>query len=71
MADRYEKAREMYIQAGWRQGVTLQTVAEHCNLPYQSVRRRAARERWRLERERLSIDPESCKDVNEYIYYYK
>lgn len=66
----WEEAKEFYIQAGWRNGVTFETVAERFKIPYQSVRRRAAKEKWRLERERLDVDPD-CKTVEEYVYYYK
>lgn len=66
----WEEAKKYYINAGWLSGVTLETVAEHFNIPYQSVRRRAAKERWRLIREWKSID-DGCITVEEYIYYYK
>lgn len=43
-------ARDFYIESGISNGVTLQQVAEKFDIPYQSVRRRAGKERWRLTR---------------------
>ena len=70
MEHNWESAKEYYINAGWLNGVFLQDVAEQFNIPYQSVRRRAAKERWRLIREWKCVEPD-CKTVDEYIYYYK
>ncbi|WP_175615822.1 hypothetical protein [Piscibacillus halophilus] len=67
----YEKAKEIYINAGWHSGVSLKTVAERCNIPYQSLRRKAAKERWRLEREMIEVDDPECQTVDDYVYYYK
>ena len=66
----WEAAKEYYISAGWPSNVFLQDVAERYNIPYQTVRRRAAKERWRLIREWKSVEPE-LKSVDEYIYFYK
>ncbi|RYI25081.1 hypothetical protein EVU96_25035 [Bacillus infantis] len=66
----WKAAKDFYIKAGWRNGVTLQTVAEKYSIPYQSVRRRASQERWRLIREWKSTD-NSCKSVDEYIKRHK
>lgn len=66
----WQAARDYYVSAGWRNGVFLQDVAERFNIPYQSVRRRAAKERWRLIREWQDIEPE-LSSVDEYIYHYK
>lgn len=70
MQDKWTVARERYINAGWRSGVTLQSVSETYGIPYQSLRRRAARDKWRLFREWQSVD-QGCKTLEEYIYYYK
>ena len=66
----WEMAKEYYTNAGWLSGVTLEDVAKRFDIPYQSVRRRAAKERWRLIREWKRVDPD-CETVDEYIYYYK
>lgn len=66
----WEGAKQFYINAGWRNGVSMTDVAERYNIPYQSVRRRAAKEQWRLIREWQEIDPD-CKTLKEFIYYYK
>lgn len=66
----WEGAKEYYISAGWLSGITLQAVADKFNIPYQSVRRRASKEQWRLIREWQSVDPD-CKTVKEYIHFYK
>jgi hypothetical protein len=63
-------AKEFYISAGPWNGVTFETVSKRFKIPYQSVRRRASKERWRLIREWKSIEPE-LESVDEYIYYYK
>lgn len=66
----WETAKEFYISAGWLSGVTLETVADRFNIPYQSVRRRAAKEKWRLIRKWKSQDPD-CVSLEEYMYYYE
>lgn len=66
----WEAAKAFYISGGWRQGVTLQLTAERFRIPYQPLRRRAAKERWRLIREWKEIDPD-LKTVDEYVHYYK
>jgi len=64
------KAKSYYINAGWLSGVSMRDVAKRFSIPYQTVRRRAAKEQWRLIREWQSVD-ETCETVEEYIYYYK
>lgn len=66
----WNKAKEFYINAGWLSGVSMQHIADRFNIPYQSVRRRASKEQWRLIREWQSTEPE-LETVEEYIYYYK
>lgn len=66
----WEAVKEFYLKTEWLSGVTFKTLANAFNIPYQSVRRRAAKERWRLIREWKSVD-DGCKTVDEYIYYYK
>ncbi len=66
----WEAARDHYIAAGWLSGVTLQDVAERYGIPYQSVRRRAARDKWRLIREWKSADPD-CKTLEEFLHHYR
>lgn len=66
----WNAAKEYYINAGWLSGVTLEDTAKRFNIPYQSVRRRAAAEKWRLIREWKSVDPD-CETVEEYIQSYK
>ena len=67
----YEAAKAFYIDGGWRQGISLLDAAVEFNIPYQTLRRRAASERWRLLREWQAIDPDECETVDEYIHYYK
>jgi hypothetical protein len=50
----WEAARDFYIESGLSNGVTLQKVAERFDIPYQSVRRRAGKERWRLTRAEIN-----------------
>ncbi|MGG4462631.1 hypothetical protein ABEO79_00240 [Micromonospora provocatoris] len=72
MQDKYDwkSAQAFYIEAGWLSGVSFLTVSNKFNIPYQTVRRKAASERWRLIREWQSTEPE-LKSVDEYIYYCK
>lgn len=69
MKHKWQDAKDYYINSGWL-GVSLEDTAKRYNIPYQSVRRRAAKEQWRLIREWKSLEPE-LKSVEEYIYYYK
>ncbi|EIM05327.1 hypothetical protein A1A1_16725 [Planococcus antarcticus DSM 14505] len=71
MAHNWQEAKDYYINAGWRNGVTLQDVADRYCIPYQSIRRKAAREQWRLEREWKEVDYPGCKTLEEFIYHYK
>lgn len=66
----WDKAKDYYVEAGWLSGVSLKNTAERFAIPYQSVRRRAGKEQWRLIREWQTIEPE-LKTVEQYIYYYK
>lgn len=70
MRHEWEKAKQYYLAAGWRNGVSLLDVSVKFRIPYQSVRRRAAREQWHLIREWQAIDP-TCTTVEEYKFYYK
>lgn len=69
MQHNWQAARDYYIQAGWG-GVSMMDVATRYGIPYQSVRRRAGREKWRLWREWQSIDPD-CESLEDYIAHYK
>lgn len=66
----WNAARDFYISAGWLSGVTMLDTAERFKIPYQTVRRRAAKEEWRLHREWKTQD-DTCKTLEEYKYYYK
>lgn len=70
MRHNWEAAKRYYISAGWRNGISMVDVAKRYNIPYQSVRRRAAKEQWHLIREWQGTDPD-CTTLEEYIFYYK
>lgn len=70
MQHKWEEARAYYLAAGWRNGVSLKDVSKRFCIPYQSVRRRAAKEQWHLIREWQEADP-TCETVEEYKYHYK
>jgi len=71
MLHNWKDAKEYYIGSGWLSGVSMMDVSKVFNIPYQSVRRRAATEQWRLERERVTVDDPECKTIDDYIYWYK
>lgn len=47
---RWDLIRREFIKAGHHSGVSLRVISENFNVPYQSVRRKAATEKWHNKR---------------------
>lgn len=57
--------KQAFINAGHHSGVSLKTISEFHGIPYQSVRRRAAAEKWHNQRlylwyEKTATNHEKC-----------
>jgi hypothetical protein len=61
------RAERNYMDAGYGSGVTLKVISERHGIPYQTVRRYAAKNRWNVMRWLKRYPPSERKEIIIYL----